>query len=224
MTIAHWPVAERPREKLLSKGPAALSDAELLAIFLRTGVRGKTALDIARELLKGFGGLRALLAADEKTLCTRPGLGPAKYAQLQASLEIARRYLGEGLQRGGTLTSVAETKSYLQAWLRDAPRELFCCLFLDNRHRVIAREELFAGTLNGAAVYPREVVRRALNYNAAAVVFVHNHPSGVAQPSNADKQLTYRLREALALIDVRILDHFIVGDGETLSFTELGLL
>lgn len=224
MTIAQWPANERPREKLLAKGSAALSDAELLAIFLRTGVPGKTAVDIARDLIANFGGLRGLLAAEERILCAWPSLGPAKFAQLQAIREIARRYLGEGLQRGGALTSVQETKTYLQAWLRDAERELFCCLFLDNRHRVIVREELFAGTLTGAAVYPREVVRRALSSNAAAVIFVHNHPSGIAEPSQADKQLTYRLKEALALVDVRVLDHFIVGDGETLSFSELGLL
>lgn len=224
MTIAQWPASERPREKLLAKGSAALSDAELVAIFLRTGVRGKTAVDVARDLIKNFGGLRGLFAAEENVLCAWPGLGPAKFAQLQAIREIARRYLGEGLQRGGALTSVNDTKAYLQAWLRDAERELFCCLFLDNRHRVIAREELFSGTLTGAAVYPREVVRRALSSNAAAVIFVHNHPSGVAQPSNADKQLTYRLKDALALVDVRVLDHFVVGDGETLSFSELGLL
>lgn len=224
MAITEWPQAERPREKLLARGPDALSDAELLAIFLRTGVPGKTAVDLARDLLARFGGLRQLLCVEQAAFCTTRGLGPAKYAQLQAVLEMGRRHLGERLQRGIALTSPLETRRYLEACLRDRPHEVFGCVFLDNRHRVLAFEELFRGTLNGATVYPREVVKRALAYNAAAVILVHNHPSGVAEPSQADRSLTARLKEALAMVDVRVLDHLVVGDGETVSFCERGLL
>jgi DNA repair protein RadC len=224
MPITDWPLAERPREKLLARGPESLSDAELLAIFLRTGVAGKTAVDVARELLTRFGSLRALLAAEREALCAAPGLGDAKVAQLLAALEIGRRHLGETLTRGAALESTRDTRNYLTARLRDLDREVFCALFLDNRHRVLAFEELFAGTLNGTAVYPREVVRRALHHNAAAVIFAHNHPSGVAEPSRADEILTQRLKEALALVEIRVLDHFVVGDGELVSFSERGLL
>lgn len=224
MPITDWPVAERPREKLLARGAAILSDAELLAIFLRTGVNGKTAVDVARELLSQHGSLRALLGAERDALCATPGLGDAKYAQLMAALEIGRRHLGEVLARGAALESPRDTRAYLQARLRDLDREVFCALFLDNRHRVLAFEELFSGTFNGTAVYPREVVRRALRYNAAAVIFAHNHPSGVAEPSRADEALTARLKEALAMIEVRVLDHLVIGDGETVSFSERGLL
>ncbi len=224
MAITDWPQSERPREKLLERGPQALSDAELLAIFLRTGVAGKTAVDVARELLARFGGLRELLAAEREALCAAPGLGAAKYAQLQAALEMGRRHLGEALMRGPTLGSPRDTRDYLQARLRDRPHEVFCCLFLDNRHRVLAFEELFHGTLNGAAVYPREVVKRALKHNAAAVIFAHNHPSGVAEPSRADEILTRGLKEALALVEIRTLDHLVIGDGEVVSFSERGLL
>lgn len=224
MAISAWPISERPREKLLARGPQALSDAELLAIFLRTGIPGKTAVDMARELLQQFGSLRGLLNTQAPALCATRGVGPAKYAQLQAGLEMARRYLGETLQRGASLSSAADTKRYLQAWLRDAQQELFCALFLDTRHRVLACEELFTGTLAGATVYPREIVRRALAHNAAAVIFAHNHPSGVAEPSREDELLTRRLKDALALVEVRVLDHFVVGDGETVSFSERGLL
>ncbi len=224
MPITDWPLAERPREKLLARGPEALSDAELLAIFLRTGTAGKTAVDVARELLATFGGLRALLVAEREVLCAAPGLGTAKVAQLLAALEIGRRHLGETLQRGTALESTRDTRDYLKARLRDLDREVFCALFLDNRHRVLAFEELFAGTLNGTAVYPREVVRRALRHNAAAVIFAHNHPSGVAEPSRADEVLTQRLKEALGLVEIRVLDHIVVGDGEMVSFSERGLL
>lgn len=224
MAITDWPIAERPREKLLARGPQALSDAELLAIFLRTGVAGKTAVDVARDLLTHFGGLRPLLTADADALRETSGLGPAKYAQLAAALEMGRRYLGAMLTRGAVLESTADTKSYLQSRLRDLPHEVFCCLFLDNRHRVLAFEELFRGTLNGTAVYPREVVKRALAHNAAAVILVHNHPSGVSEPSRADETLTARLKEALTLVDVRLLDHLVVGDGEMVSFSERGML
>ena len=224
MAITDWPAAERPREKLLARGPQALSDAELLAIFLRTGVAGKTAVDVARDLLTHFGGLRPLLTADTDALRETPGLGPAKYAQLVAAVEMGRRHLGAALARGAVLESTADTKAYLQSCLRDLPHEVFCCLFLDNRHRVLAFEELFRGTLNGTAVYPREVVKRALAHNAAAVILVHNHPSGVSEPSRADETLTARLKEALTLVDVRLLDHLVVGDGEMVSFSERGML
>ncbi|MDE2092017.1 MAG: DNA repair protein RadC [Gammaproteobacteria bacterium] len=224
MGINDWPAGERPREKLLSRGAQALSDAELLAIFLRTGVRGKSAVDLARELLSKFGGLRALFAAERPHLCAATGLGPAKYAQLQAVLEMARRHLGEPLIRGDALTDPHATRRYLITRLRDLPREIFTCVYLDNRHRVIACEDLFHGTLDGASVHPREVLRRALAHNAAALIFAHNHPSGVAEPSDADRRLTQRLKEALALVDIRVLDHFVIGDGDAVSFAERGLL
>jgi len=224
MAIRDWPAADRPREKLLAKGAQALSEAELLAIFLRTGVKGRSALDLARQMLKEFGGLRALLAAEQKELCKLPGMGPAKYAQLQAGLEMARRHLGENLERGKPLSDPAATRAWLKARLRDIPHEVFACLYLDNRHRVIAFEELFRGTIDGASVHPREVVRAALKHNAAALIFAHNHPSGVAEPSDADRRLTQRLQEALGLVDIRVLDHFVVGDGEVASFAERGWL
>ena len=224
MAIRDWPEGERPREKLLQKGAASLSDAELLAIFLRIGVKGKSALDLAREMLKEFGGLRALLSASQEELCATSGMGPAKYAQLQAGLEMARRHLGEALERGKPLTDPAATRKYLQAKLRDMPHEVFACLYLDNRHRVIRFEELFRGTIDGASVHPREVVRAALKHNAAALIFAHNHPSGVAEPSDADRRLTRRLSDALALVDIRVLDHFVVGDGDVVSFAERGWL
>lgn len=224
MGIRDWPEAERPREKLLQKGAGALSEAELLAIFLRTGVKGKSAVDLARQMLEHFGGLRTLLSADQKALCELPGMGPAKFAQLQAALEMARRHLGESLKRGKPLTDPAATRRYFIAQFRDLPYEVFACLYLDNRHRVIAFEELFRGTIDGASVHPREVVRSALKHNAAALVFAHNHPSGVAEPSDADRRLTQRLKDALALVDIRVLDHFVVADGEVVSFAERGWL
>ena len=224
MPITDWPEAERPREKLLQRGPQALSDAELLAIFLRTGRQGRTAVDLARDLLREFGGLRALLEADQKQFCARPGLGPAKYAQLAATLEMGRRHLDETLRRGDALTSPADTRRYLMARLRDYPHEVFACLFLDNRHRVIHYGELFHGTIDGASVHPREVVKQALAHNAAALILAHNHPSGVAEPSQADEHLTRRLKEALALVDIRVLDHLVIGDGETVSLAERGLV
>jgi DNA repair protein RadC len=224
MSIKDWPEGERPREKLLQHGAQALSDAELLAIFLRTGVRGKSAVDLARDLLSGYGGLRGLLSADWRTLGQAPGLGEAKYSQLQAALEIARRHLLETLRREDVLTSPQVARSYLGARLRDRPHEVFACLFLDNRHRVICFEEMFRGTIDGATVHPREVVKTALAHNAAAVIFAHNHPSGVADPSRADEMLTRRLKDALALVDIRVLDHVVVGEGETVSFAERGLL
>ena len=224
MAITDWPVAERPREKLLSQGAAALSDAELLAIFLRTGLPGRSAVDLARDLLHGFGSLRALLQADVKVFCGHAGLGPAKFVQLQAVMEMGRRHLYEEIQRGDALTSPGSVRRYLKSQLIGLPHEVFACLFLDNQHRVIAFEELFRGTLDSASVYPREVVKRALAHNAAALILTHNHPSGVSEPSQADLMLTRRLKESLALVDIRVLDHLVVGDGEPVSFAERGLL
>lgn len=224
MAITDWPSSERPREKLLQRGPQALSDAELLAIFLRTGVKGKTAVDISRDLLHEYGGLRALLGADRHRFCRSHGLGDAKFVLLQAMLEMSRRYLHETLARGETISSTDHTRRFLLARLRDLPFEVFTCLFLDNRHRLISFDELFHGTINGASVHPREVIRRTLQHNAAAVIFAHNHPSGVAEPSSADRAITLRLKQALSLIDVPVLDHFIIGDGVATSFSERGLL
>lgn len=224
LPISDWPEAERPREKLIAHGPAALSDAELLAIFLRTGVKGKTAVDLARDLLYEFGSLRPLLCADKKSFLQHAGLGPAKFAQLQAVLEMGRRHLYAEIQRGETLSDPHTTRRYLTSKLRDKQQEVFACLYLDNRHRVICFEELFYGTINGASVHPREVVKRALQHNAAALILAHNHPSGVADPSEADRHLTKRLQEALELVDVRVLDHIVIGDGESVAFAERGWL
>ncbi|HBO3387631.1 TPA: DNA repair protein RadC [Pseudomonas aeruginosa] len=224
MSIRDWPEAERPREKLLEQGAAALSDAELLAIFLRTGVTGCSAVELSRRLLSEFGGLRALLEADLASFCGHLGLGVAKYAQLQAVLEMGRRHLAERLRRDSILESPQAVRDYLKARLRHEQHEVFACLFLDTRHRVLAFEVLFQGSIDGASVYPRQVVKRILAHNAAALILTHNHPSGDARPSLADRQLTARLKEALALIDVRVLDHFIIGDGEPLSLAEYGWL
>lgn len=224
MSISEWPEAERPREKLLSRGAGALSDAELLAIFLRTGMRGKTALDLAMELLCQFGGLRGLLEATHDEVCSAPGMGSAKYAQLQASIALTERFLLHDLDRGEKLTSPQQTRRFLKARLRSYQQEVFACLFLDNQHRVIKFEELFQGTIDGASVYPREVVKKALAHNAAAVILAHNHPSGLAEPSQADIRITDRLKSALLLVDIRVLDHMIVGDGDVLSFAETGIL
>lgn len=224
MTIKELPAELRPRERLLSAGAASLTDAELLAIFLRTGMRGKSAIDISRELLERFGGLKPLLAAERQAFCNVPGLGDAKFAQLQAVMELARRHLRECLERSDSLANPDDTRQYLQIRLQDYPYEVFACLFLDNRHRVIAYEEMFRGTIDGASVHPREVVRQTIKHNAAALIFAHNHPSGIAEPSRADEAITRRLQDALALIEVRVLDHIIIGSGETLSFAARGLL
>ncbi len=224
MSIRDWPAAERPREKLLARGAAALSDAELLAIFLRTGVAGCSAVDLARQLLGEFGSLRALLEADLARFSRHLGLGPAKFAQLQAVLEMGRRHLAERLQRDSALESPRAVRDYLKAQLRHEPHELFAGLFLDSQHRVLAFEVLFRGTVDGASVYPRQLLCRALAHNAAALILAHNHPSGNAEPSLADRQLTVRLKELLGQIDVRVLDHFIVGEGEPLSMAEQGWL
>lgn len=224
MTIKDWPRQERPREKLLASGATSLSDAELLAIFLRTGTPGRTALDLARELLSRFGGLRRLLSCGLSDFCQSQGLGPGKYVQLQAMLELTQRHLREQLEERDALTSSDLTREYLRARLRNYEMEVFACLYLDNQHRVLKLEELFQGTIDGAAVYPREVVRRCLHNNAAAVIFAHNHPSGVAEPSQADIAITRRLQSALQTIEVRVLDHIVVGDAEVVSFAERGLL
>ena len=222
MSIRDWPVAEQPREKLLERGAANLSDAELLAIFLRIGVRGKSAVDLARDLLQRFGGLRGLLEADQRGFSQGQGLGPAKFAQLQAVMEMARRHLGETLQRGSALENPEAVRTYLKAQMRHEANEVFGCLFLDTKHRPLGFEILFRGSIDSATVYPRQVVKRALAYNAAALILCHNHPSGNPEPSKADIRLTHRLVDALESIEVRVLDHFIIGDGRPLSMLEHG--
>ena len=224
MSIADWPREERPREKLLARGPGALSDAELLALFIQNGTRGASAVDVARSALDEAKGLRGLLDLGADRLATISGIGPARSALLKAAVEIATRYLEERIRRSDALTSPSHTSQYLCARLRSRPHEVFACLFLDNRHRVICFEEMFRGTIDGASVHPREVAKRALELNAAALIAAHNHPSGVAEPSRSDHAITRRLHEALALIDVRLLDHFVIGDGEVVSFAERGWL
>jgi DNA repair protein RadC len=223
-SIREWPKSERPREKLLEKGAQALSDAELLALLLGSGVKGQSAVDLARNLIADFGSLRELLSAEKPRWLGRSGIGPARYATLMASMELARRHYREALRIGLALNSPDATRTFLVAQLRDRPYEVFCCLFLDNRHRLIVFEEVFRGTIDGASVHPREVVRQTLLHNAASVILAHNHPSGVVEPSQADELVTRRLKDALALVDVRVLDHFIVGDGRCFSFSEHGLL
>lgn len=223
-SIKHWPAAERPRERLVAGGPALLSDAELLAILLGRGVAGVSALDLARQLLTRFGGMRGVLNARPADLEALHGLGPGKSAILAATRESCCRYMGEKLAPGRAIGSPADSQDFLLARLRDRPHEVFCCLFLDNRHRVLAFEELFRGTIDNTTVYPREVVRQALHRNAAAVILAHNHPSGVPEPSDADRLITRRIRDALELVDVRLLDHFVVGDGACVSLASRGLL
>ncbi|MDZ3824624.1 MAG: DNA repair protein RadC [Pseudoxanthomonas sp.] len=224
MRIGDWPDSERPREKLLGRGPDSLGDAELLAVLLGTGIRGVDAVTLARQLLARFGGLRGLLGAAPDCLLASPGIGQGKACKLLACLELARRHLGEDLRRGPALLDPGHSGRYLKARLRDYPYEVFAVLFLDTRHRPIACEELFRGSIDGAAVHPREVVRRALAHNAAAVILAHNHPSGVAEPSDADRLITRRLADALALVEVRVLDHLVIGDGEPVSLAARGWL
>lgn len=224
MTITAWPLAERPREKLLNQGAHYLSDAELLAIFLRTGIKGKTALDIARELLVEYGNLRKLFNTAPHLLCQTVGLGRAKYAMLKAAIELGRRYLEEGVQVGEVLNDSHLTKRFLINRLQDYSQEVFACLFLDNGHRLICFEILFYGTINEASVYPREVVKRGLAHNAAKMILAHNHPSGNAYPSQADKELTRLLREVLAVVDIQVIDHMVIGNKECTSFAEIGLI
>ena len=224
MRINDWPLAERPRERLLEAGPTNLSDAELLAILLRTGQRGQSALDLARSLIRQFDGLRGLLEADSGRLHSQPGLGPAKIAQIHAAMELSRRHLKARMQRGDAITSPDDTRRFLLAKLRHQPYEQFCALMLDTRHRVIAFETLFHGSIDVAHVHPRVVVERALKSQAAAIIVAHNHPSGVAEPSPADLAITRKLRDALGLLEIRLLDHFVVGDEEVVSLAERGLI
>lgn len=224
MAIKDWPAADRPREKLLRSGANTLTDAELLAIFLRTGCLGKSAIDLSQELLAGFGSLRALFDADLNQFCQHKGLGSAKYSQLQAVLEMARRHFFENLKHGAALCSPEATRAYLSDQLRAYQHEVFACLFLDKQNRIIALEKIFQGTIDSANIYPREVVKSALKHNAAAVIFAHNHPSGITEPSQSDRQITKKLKQALQLIDIRVLDHFIIGDGVPYSFSEHGLI
>ena len=224
MAITDWNPEDRPREKLLNRGAATLSDAELLAIFLRTGVKGRSAVDLARDLIDEFGGLRGLLRADQKAFCEAKGLGAAKYTQLAAVMEMARRNLDETLRRGDALESPEQTAGYLAMHLREKTREVFAALFLDNRHRVIAYEELFQGTVDGAQIHAREVVKRALELNACALIVAHNHPSGISEPSLSDQTVTRRLKAALAMVEVRLLDHMVIGDGEWASMADRGML
>ena len=219
MSIRHWPDDERPREKLLARGGDALSDAELLAVFIGSGRRGQSAVDLGRTLLADAGGLKALL--DRSRDC---GIGAVASCRLLAALELGRRYLDAEVKGLAGLTDPAASARYLKSRLCGYPYEVFACLFLDSRHRVIAFEELFRGSLDGASVHPREVVRRCLAHNAAAVILAHNHPSGVAEPSHDDRTITLRLRDTLGLIDVRVLDHIVVGDGPPISLADRGWL
>lgn len=224
MAIREWPRRERPREKLLERGSEALSDAELIAVLLGSGVRGSSAVDLARNLIARFGSIRELLSAERGECLSQLGLGPARYALLRAALELARRHHLDRLRAGPLVASPETTREFLLAQLRDRPYEVFCCMHLDSRYRLITFEELFRGTVDGASVHPREVVRQAMTHNSAALIFAHNHPSGVAEPSQADELITRRLRDSLALVDVRVLDHIVVGDGACISFAERGLL
>jgi DNA repair protein RadC len=219
MSIRHWPDGERPREKLLARGGGALSDAELLAVFLGSGRRGESAVDLGRALLVGAGGLKSLLDTPRG-----PRVGEVAWCRLLAALELGRRYLDSELKNAAVLGDPIASGRYLKSRLCGYPYEVFGCLFLDNRHRVIAFEELFRGSIDGAHVHPREVVRRCLTHNAASVIFAHNHPSGTAEPSQADRTITLRLRDALSLVDVRVLDHFIIGEGLPMSLAERGWL
>jgi DNA repair protein RadC len=221
MAISDWPLAERPRERLLANGAQTLSDAELLAVILRTGMRGKSAVDLGRDLLTRFKGIAGMFGAD---LSGVKGLGPAKRAQFEAAIELARRSIGEQISQGSALTSPGAVRDYLRLAISTRQHEVFVCLWLDAQHRVISCEEMFNGTLTQTSVYPREIVKAGLKANAAAVIFAHNHPSGVAQPSQADELLTRNLKEALALVDIKVLDHFIVAGHHALSFAERGLL
>ena len=224
MAITDWPAAERPREKLIELGAEALSDAELLAIFLRVGVTGKSAVDLARDLLTQFASLNGIFAATEHELSQVHGIGASKYVQLQAIFEMSRRALSEQLQQRDVFKSPQAVRDYLVLKLGSLTKEVFLVLFLDTQNRLLTSEEMFSGSLSETSVYPREVVKRALHHNAASVNFAHNHPSGIAQQSQADELLTKQLKQALALVDVRVLDHFIVAGNNTLSFSEHGLL
>lgn len=224
MGIREWPVAERPREKLLSRGANVLSDSELLAIFLRTGVEGKTAVEVARDALSEAGSLRGLLTMKQEQVCETRGIGEAKYVQFQAALELGRRYLEESMETKTLLSSPSAVKEFLTYCLRDKPHEVFYVIFLNTKNHVIHHEELFRGTIDSADVPIREVVKEALQHNAASVIVAHNHPSGVAEPSIADQSLTNLLSMALSMVGMKLLDHLVVGDGEVVSFAEQGML
>ena len=220
--LKDWPDRERPREKLLNQGSSALSDSELLAIFLRTGYKGVDAVTLARDLLSDFGSLHTLFAASETNFCKKKGLGQAKYIQLQAVLEMSRRYLQEPMQKGQPLTSAAQTKAFLNAKMHDLPYEVFAALLLDTQHRIICFHEFFFGSIDNATVHPRIIAQKVLTENAAAIILVHNHPSGDPTPSIADKKITEKIISAMQLIDVRVLDHFIIGHEKCTSFAEKG--
>jgi len=224
MSIRNWPKNERPRERLIESGADTLSDGELLAVLIGSGSGGHSAVDMARSLIGEFGSLRAFLCADRGRCLGQRGIGPARYATLQAALELARRHYREPMRLGSVLETVDSVRSFLVSQLRDRPHEMFCCLHLDSRYRLIAFEELFRGSLDMSTVHTREVVRQCLAHNASAVIFAHNHPSGVAEASLADQSVTQRLKKALAGVDVRVLDHVIVGDSVCLSFADRGLL
>src|SRR5215510_5338494 len=223
MAISQWPLDKRPRERLLAEGAERLLDAELLAVLLRTGVRGKDAVELGAELLKRFGGISRLLSAGREFLDIK-GLGPAKTAQFAAAIELAQRAMREEMTQRDALTSPGAVRDYLRLALGHRQHEVFVCIWLDAQHKVVGAEEAFRGTLTQTSVYPREIVKKALSRNAAAVIFAHNHPSGVAQPSQADELLTRNLKEALALVEVKVLDHFIVAGNQAISFAERGLL
>lgn len=223
MKIMEWPEHERPQEKLLSKGATFLSDAELLALFIRSGLPGLSAVDIARKLLKEHQDLRHILALSQSEFCSQPGLGASKFGLLQAALELGRRYYAQTLNKRSVFKSVSDTRHYLVSELRAETREVFAVLLLDSQHTLLGFERLFWGTINSAAVYPREIVKLGLAYNAAAIILAHNHPSGHCEPSHADKDVTTQIKQALSLVDIKLLDHFIVGEGVPYSFAENGL-
>lgn len=223
-TVKEWPVGERPREKLAEMGVTALSDAELLAILLGTGVRGKDVVTYSRDLMAEYEGIGGLLAAPASELLKQQGMGPARVMQLQVVMEISRRYLAWQLRRDDGFTQPAMVRDYLTAQLRHQQREVFVVLLLDSQHRLLKYVELFHGTINAAPVYPREIIKLVMQHNAAAVILAHNHPSGVAEPSQADQRVTERLKKALSMIDVDLLDHFVIGSGQPVSFAERGLL
>lgn len=223
-SIAKWPLSERPRQRLLDNGAASLSDAELLAVLLETGTRGKSALDLARELLLHFDGLVGIMAAEREAFISHSGIGLAKVARFAAIKELSQRHMLEGIKSRDVLTSSTATREYLRAKFRDCQSEIFSCLFLNSQHHVVKLEELFRGTIDGAAVYPREVVKRCLYHNAAAVILAHNHPSGVAEPSQADIAITRKIKLALQTIEVKVLDHLVIGNSMVVSFAERGLL
>ncbi|GAA4358369.1 RadC family protein [Kangiella marina] len=224
MKIMEWPQQERPRERLLKQGAASLSDAELLAIFLRTGTKNRNVVDLSRHLLREFGGLRQLLEASLADFTQQPGMGNAKYCQLQASLELSKRYLQQSLQQNQSFSSPDEVKHFLTSLLSHHKREQFVVLFLNNQHQLLVQETLFQGTINSAEVHPRVVVEKALSYHSAAVILAHNHPSGCLEPSPSDRHITDRIQQALQLVDIRTLDHIIIAQNQSYSFVENGLI